>query len=172
VLGEGVVVAPLTRAADGAARLEVEGREAEVFALLSLARGRAISPNILHRLRGVSKALAQGEFAGAMIRLAQIGLTPLCGPRDAEMLKLGATFLAKGVSPWEILGVAGIGGDNLRLAKAEWDEAKHPRDPATGVFVETGGAESGGDGNPVLRMRSVTGSKAQYPSTIKTPGNR
>jgi hypothetical protein len=64
----------------------------------------------------------------------------LRGPRDAEMLKAGATCLAKGFSPWTILQAAGIEGANVRLCKAEWDETQHPRDPATGRFTETGGA--------------------------------
>jgi hypothetical protein len=99
---------------------------------------RAILPNVLYGFHGVAKSLAQGDFVGAMIRLAQIGLPPLRGPRDAEMLEAGATFLAKGVSPWTILGAAGIDGANVRLFKAEWNEALHPRD-AIGRFIESGG---------------------------------
>jgi hypothetical protein len=53
------------------------------------------------------------------------------------MLKIGATFLAKGVSPWAILRVAGIEGANVQLFKADWDESLHPRDPA-GRFATTG----------------------------------
>jgi hypothetical protein len=140
VLGEGVVVAPMTRRGDGTAALAVEGREAEIFALLSLAQGGAVHPNVLHGVHGVAKSVAQGEFAGAAIRLAQIGLPPLRGPRDAEMLKAGATCLDKGFSPWTILQAAEIEGANVRLCKAEWDETQHPRDPATGRFTETGGA--------------------------------
>jgi hypothetical protein len=45
-LGEGVVVAPLVRRRDGAAALAVDGREAEIFALLSLAHGEATSDSI------------------------------------------------------------------------------------------------------------------------------
>ncbi|WP_296709872.1 hypothetical protein [Rhodoblastus sp.] len=140
VLGEGVVVAPMTRRGDGTAALTVEGREAEIFALLSLAQGGAVHPNVLHGVHGVAKSVARGEFVGAAIRLAQIGLPPLRGPRDAEMLKAGATFLDKGFSPWTILKAAEIEGANVRLCKAEWDETQHPRDPATGRFIETGGA--------------------------------
>jgi hypothetical protein len=140
VLGDGVVVAPLARRGDGTAALAVEGMEAEIFALLSLAQGGAVHPNVLHGLHGVAKSVARGEFAGAAIRLAQIGLPPLRGPRDAEMLKAGAVFLDKGFSPWTILQAAGIEGANVRLCKAEWDETRHPRDPATGRFIETGGA--------------------------------
>ncbi|MBB4198585.1 hypothetical protein CCR94_18805 [Rhodoblastus sphagnicola] len=136
VLGD-IVLAPLSRRANGAAELAVEGREPEIFALLSLARGRAIHPNTLHGLHGVAKSLAQGDNVGAVIRLAQIGLPPLRGPRDAEMLKIGATFLAKGVSPWTILQAAGIEGANVQLFKADWDESLHPRDP-TGRFATTG----------------------------------
>jgi hypothetical protein len=138
VLGDCVVVAPLARRGDGIAALAVEGREAEIFALLSLAQGGAVHPNVLHGLHGVAKSVARGEFAGAAIRLAQIGLPPLRGPRDAEMLKAGAVFLDKGFSPWTILQAAGIEGANVRLCKAEWDETRHPRDPATGRFIETG----------------------------------
>jgi hypothetical protein len=140
VLGEGVVVAPMTRRGDGTAALAVEGREAEIFALLSLAQGGAVHPNVLHGVHGVAKSLARGEFVGAAIRLAQIGLPPLRGPRDAEMLKAGATCLDKGFSPWTILQAAEIEGANVRLCKAEWDETQHPRDPAKGRFTETGGA--------------------------------
>ncbi|WP_374545016.1 hypothetical protein [Rhodoblastus sp.] len=140
VLGEGVIVAPLTKRADGAVALVVEGREAEIYSLLSLAQGGAVQPNVLHGVHGVSKCLAKGEWAGAAIRLAQIGLPPLRGPRDAEILKAGATFLGKGFSPWTILHAAGIEGPNVRLAKAEWDESQHPRDPSNGRFVSAGGA--------------------------------
>ena len=142
VLGEGIVLAPLTKGGDGA--LVVEGREAEIFALLSLAQGGAVRPNVLYGIHGVSKALARGEIVGAMIRLAQIGLPALRGPRDAEMLKAGAVFLDKGFSPWAILQAAAIEGANVRLFKAEWSEDLHPRDPATGQFIETGGVDSSG----------------------------
>ncbi|PPQ39855.1 hypothetical protein SAMN06265338_101746 [Rhodoblastus acidophilus] len=77
------------------------------------------------------------EGGGAAIRLAQLGLPPLRGPRDAEMLKIGATFLAKGVSLWLILQEAGIEGANVPLFKADWDESLHPRDPK-GRFATTG----------------------------------
>jgi hypothetical protein len=138
VLGEGVVVAPLERRADGSSVLAVEGRDAEIFALLSLAQGRAISPNILHGLRGVAKRFAQGDIVGGAFRLALFGLPPLRGPRDSEMLKTGATFLARGFSPWAILREAGIEGPAVELCKAQWDENLHPRDPATGRFIEIG----------------------------------
>jgi hypothetical protein len=131
VLGDGVVLAPLARGGDGAVALAVEGRGAVVFALLSLAQGGAIRPNVLHGFHGVSKSLARGEIVGAMIRLAQIGLPALRGPRDAEMLKAGATLLGKGFSPWAILQAAGIEGSNVRLFKAEWNPDLHPRDDAT-----------------------------------------
>lgn len=140
VLGEGVVVAPLTRSLGATVLLAVEGREGEIFALLSLAKGAAIHPNVVHGLHGVAKSLARGEIVGAMIRLAQIGLPQLRGPRDVELLNVGARFLAKGLSPWTILQAAGIADANVQLAKAEWDEALHPRDSATGRFVSTGGA--------------------------------
>jgi hypothetical protein len=147
VLGEGVVRAPLARRADGAAALAVEGREAEIFALLSLARGGAIRPNVLHGLRGVAKSLAQGEIVGAMIRLAQIGLPPLRGPRDAEMLKTGADFLGKGFSPWTLLRAAGIEGADVSDEQdapddpeTGWNPDLHPRDPATGRFIAADGA--------------------------------
>jgi hypothetical protein len=142
VLGDGVVVAPLERRWDGICVLALEGRDAEIFALLSLAQGRAISPNILHGLRGVAKSFAQGDAVGAAFRLALLGLPPLRGPRDAEMLKTGATFLARGVSPWTILRAAGIEGPNVELYKAEWNPDLHPRDSANGRFVETGGQAS------------------------------
>ena len=138
VLGEGIVLAPLARGGDGA--LVVERREAKIFALLSLAQGGAVRPNVLHGFHGVSKALARGEIVGAMIRLAQIGLRPLRGPRDAEMLKAGAVFLDKGFSPWAILQAAGIEEANVRLFKAEWSEDLHPRDASNGRFVSAGGA--------------------------------
>jgi hypothetical protein len=142
VLGEGVVVAPLVRRFGAAGVLAVDGREAEIFALLSLAQGKAIRPNVLHGFHGVSKALAQGEVVGAVIRLAQIGVAPLRGPRDAEMLKAGATCLAKGFATWAILQAAGIEEGNVRLAKADWSEDLHPRDSATGQFTSTGSAQN------------------------------
>jgi hypothetical protein len=98
---------------------------------------------VLHGLHGVAKSLERGELALAAIRLAQAGLPVLRGPRDADMLKLGADFLANGFSPWAILQAAGLDGPQVRLAKDAWDEGKHPRDPATGQFVPTGGAEQG-----------------------------
>ncbi|MCW2317658.1 hypothetical protein M2322_003222 [Rhodoblastus acidophilus] len=136
VLGD-IVLAPMTLRAGGGAELAIAGREAEIFALLSLVQGRAIHKNVLHGLRGVAKSLAQGDNAGAAIRLVQLGLPPLRGPRDAEMLKIGATFLAKGVSPWLILQEAAIEGANVQLFKADWDESLHPRDPK-GRFATTG----------------------------------
>jgi hypothetical protein len=145
VLG-GTILVPLLRCANGAVELAVSGREAEIFALLSLAQGLAIHKNVLHGLQGVAKTFSQGNAAGAAIRLAQIRLPPLRGPRDAEMLKTGETFLAKGVSPWTILHAAGLEGQNIALFKAEFDQDKHPRDPNTGQFTETGGSTSNNNG--------------------------
>jgi hypothetical protein len=126
ILG-GIVLAPLSRRANGVAELAVAGREPEIFALLSLARGRAIHPNVLHGLHSIAKRVARGDAVGAVIRLEQIRLPPLRGPRDAELLKTGATFLSKGVSPWLILQEAGINGRNVRLFKADFDESLHPQ---------------------------------------------
>ncbi len=111
VLGEGVVLAPL--ASDGG--LVLSGRETDLFILLSLAQGRAASPNAIHGFGGVSKSLRDGDVALAAIRLAQIGLPALRDERDAELLRVGARCLAKGHSPWEILHAAGIEGENIRL---------------------------------------------------------
>jgi hypothetical protein len=74
VLGEGIVIAPLTRRLDASYGLAVAGREAEIFALFSLALGAAIRPNVVYGFHGVAKSLMQGAIVGAMIRLAQIGL--------------------------------------------------------------------------------------------------
>jgi hypothetical protein len=63
-----------------------------------------------------------------------------CAVRATRKFKAGAVFLDKGCSPWTILQAAEIEGANVRLCKAEWDETRHPRDPATGRFIETGGA--------------------------------
>ena len=108
VLGEGVVVAPLVRRFGAAGVLAVDGREAEIFALLSLAQGKAIRPNVLHGFHGVSKALAQGEVVGAVIRLAQIGVAPLRGPRDAENAEGRRDLSRQGVCH---LGHPASGGD-------------------------------------------------------------
>jgi hypothetical protein len=99
VLGEGIVVAALERRADGSCVLAVEGREGGIFVLLSLARGRAISPTVLRGLHGVAKSLAQGDAVGATIRLAQLGLPPLRGPRDMEMLKTARPFSPRAFRP-------------------------------------------------------------------------
>jgi hypothetical protein len=73
----------------------------------------------------------------------------LRGPRDAELLKTGATFLAKGSSPWPILQAAGIEGANIRLFKANWNEELHPRDHSTGRFTSRDGSSSPAPSAPV-----------------------
>jgi hypothetical protein len=78
-----------------------------------------------------------------------------------ELAKSAAIFLAKGISPGTLLRAAGIDGADVPDVSDEedgqddpddsndtddpapettWDPALHPRDPATGRFIETGGA--------------------------------
>jgi hypothetical protein len=87
VLGKGIILAPLMRRADGAAALQMEGREAQIFALLSLAQGRPIHPNVLHGFYGVAKSLEQGDPVAAMIRPEHFQCEVDTGSREENALK-------------------------------------------------------------------------------------
>lgn len=111
VLGKGTVIVALTD--DG---LDLEGKEAEVLALLSLARRRPAPAETLEKLASVSRAVMAGNISVAAITLAQLGQPPLQDEELAKSLMFAANKLKRGVKPLELLKKAGFSAATLEKA--------------------------------------------------------
>jgi hypothetical protein len=107
---EGLMLGPLVviakRATDrwGATILEIDGNEARILALLAVAYGRVIGPEVVDPLHRASKALSSRNLASAPIIVAQAGL----GRIDADERSAFAMFcteklLDAGVTPNELV---------------------------------------------------------------------
>ncbi|HVI51042.1 MAG TPA: lysozyme [Candidatus Sulfotelmatobacter sp.] len=126
VLGKGTVIVTLTD--DG---LDLEGKEAEVLALLSLARRCLAPPETLEKLASVSRAMMAGNISVAAISLAQLGQPPLQDEYLAKSLTFAANKLKRGVKPLELLKKAGFSRATLEKAYGKsisFNEDIHPRD--------------------------------------------
>jgi len=103
VLGKGTVVLPLTD--DG---LELEGRETQVLALLSVAR-RGLAPvEMLEKLGTVCRAVTKGEISVAAIALSQLRQPPLIDWALGKSLSLASVRIRRGMTPLEVLRKAGF----------------------------------------------------------------
>ena|GEM_PF-5403488 len=128
VLGEGTVIAPLTELPTGGTGLEIEGREAGILTLLSIARADLAPPQVLEKLASASRALAKGNTAQAAITLCQLGQPPLQDRALAKSLAFAADQLQKGKKPLDILKIAGlVSSDFFTKASCVWIEDDHPR---------------------------------------------
>jgi len=125
VLGKGTVIVALTD--DG---LDLEGKEAEVLALLSLARRRLAPAETLEKLASVSRSVMAGNISVAAITLAQLGQPPLQDESLAKSLIFAANRLKRGVKPLELLKKAGFSMQTLEKAYGKsipFNEDLHPR---------------------------------------------
>ncbi len=86
VLGAGTVIVP----ARGPRRLHsLQGREAQVLALLSAACGRAVAPSVMGNIERAAKAWGDGDDCLAYVHLSHSGLQL---PPDASDGSLSAVY--------------------------------------------------------------------------------
>jgi hypothetical protein len=141
ILGEGTVIAPLTDLSGGRIGLAIEGREADILAMLSIARGELAPATAVDRLQSVSRALQRGEKALAEVGLALIGQPVLSDRAAAAPLSKAAAGLCSGADPCAVLKAHGLAPlsetlfqgqgpvnkhDGFKVGKASPDDPKHP----------------------------------------------
>ena len=108
VLGDGTIIAPLTDLPGGGCGLGIEGREAEILALLSIARREPAPPAMLTKLTVASQALAAGDPARAAMVLCQSGQPRIDDRELAKGLASAAELMADGMSPAALLKAIGM----------------------------------------------------------------
>lgn len=83
---------------EGTGALQLEGQEARLLALLSVAYARPVNPSIFGNIRRASKHAAANDDAMAAMHLALAGLPRLADPPDAaRRLFIADGLLAMGV---------------------------------------------------------------------------
>lgn len=98
-LGAGTIIAKRSR--DGS--LAVDGEEARVLTLLSVACGRVVDPPVLVSLRRASALARSGDECKAAMLLALVKLPKIADPKDAaRRLFIADGLMAKGVEPIDI----------------------------------------------------------------------
>lgn len=109
VLGKGTVIASLEDYPNGGTGLAVAGREADILALLSLARDELVDEaKVLDGLGSASRALMKGDAPLAAIALCLIGQPRLEDDRLAKRLSLAASQLRNGIYPGDLLKLYGL----------------------------------------------------------------
>jgi hypothetical protein len=104
ILGSGTVLAAAENDRFGRRRLRVEGGEARLLTLLSIAYGRPAPESILHHIRKASEHWGRGEDCRAAIHLAFAKLPKLDASREAaRRLFLADGLLAGGAEPCDVL---------------------------------------------------------------------
>lgn len=110
VLGNGTMLAKTDRDRFGMRRLLVDGAEARLLALLSIAYGRPMPLSVLDHIRKASRALGQGEDCQAALHLAFARLPKLDDRREAaRLLFLAEGMISSGVAPRDVLATFGLG---------------------------------------------------------------
>lgn len=153
VLGKGTVIIALTD--DG---LDLEGKETEILALLSLARRSLAPAETLEKLTSVSRAVMAGNISVAAITLAQLGQPPLQDEGFAKSLIFAANRLKRGVKPLELLKKAGFSAATLEKTLGTWDPVKHPREGDGAHYPGRFAPKDGGSADG----RSIGGDSAGY----------
>lgn len=123
VLGHGTVIAPLVELPNGQFGLKVEGRTAEILALLSVANGAPAPAHALDRLNSVSRALQRSDKVLAEIGLALVGQPALADRAAAETLAKAAEALHAGMDPCVLMKMFVIAP---QAEKASPNDPKHP----------------------------------------------
>ena len=126
VLGYGTVIAPLVELPGGRFALEVEGRAAEILALLSVAHGAPAPAHAFDRLNSVSRALQRGDKVLAEIGLALVGQPALADRAAAETLAKAAEALHGGMDLGVFMKTFIIAP---QAEKASPNDPKHPGYP-------------------------------------------
>lgn len=109
--------------------LKVEGEEARLLTLLSVAHGRPGNVSILAALCRAQKHLASGDEAMAAMHIALIKLPQLVNPPDAvRRVAIADALLTSGVRPADIFEALDFAPTELhRLEKFNPDEPRNPR---------------------------------------------
>lgn len=124
ILGNRMIVAPLVKMPNGHFGLAVEGREAQILALLSAARGAPAPVQTIERLHSVSRALQCGDRIRAEFALAlAIGSPVLPDPPAAERLAKVADGLDAASEPHDLVNRHEMAPP---LDKASPDDPNHP----------------------------------------------
>ncbi len=99
VCGSDLVLAPMTKRADGRRELALDGKQDRIVALLSVAAGRPLAAaDVLPPIGAAADYWRRGDKALANLRLVFAGL-PRLSPEDADRLRLAIHLLDSGVSP-------------------------------------------------------------------------
>ena len=132
VLGNGTMLAGADRDRFGMRRLLVEGAEARLLALLSIAYGRPVPSSVLDHIRKASKAWGQGEDCQAALHLAFARLPKLDDQREAaRRLFLADGMISSGVAPRDVLVAFGLGAVQKYLgAVQKYYDERETRVPA------------------------------------------
>jgi hypothetical protein len=145
VLGA-TVLAPLRRDAFGLAEFVFAGAEERILALLAIAYGKIVGPDVLGNIHWAGREWRRGQPRLAQIHLAHSGLPRLADVETASSrLLLGEQLLAAGVAPRDLITAYGhpVPHD---LLKAGYNPDQ-PRAPAGnsdgGQWTSAGAASSG-----------------------------
>lgn len=156
VFGAGTVLARRITDRHGRSTFAIDGNEGRILALLAVAYGRAVEPEIIFHLRRASEQYARGEIALALIHLARAGLARLSDPKSAAYrMFVGEILLDDGLSPRDLLKASDIDPSFLNRVGKGFNVAE-PRIPA-GNGIESGEwTEDYGSGITPVAVRGGT----------------
>ena len=168
VLGDGTVIAPLINLPGGGCGLGIEGREAEILALLSIARREPAPPAMLTKLAVASQALAAGDPARAAMVLCQSGQPRIDDRELAKGLAGAAELMADGMSPASLIKAIGMKPAEAvdRLGKSNPNHLGCG--PGGGQFCSA--AQAGQDGAQVAENSKPTTPKKEMSADEKKRG--
>ena len=125
VLG-GTILAPAS--SDPAGTLATA--EERILALLAVAYGKTVRPEVLGNIRRATRYWRQGENALAAIEIALSGLPPLSDEKQAAArLSLGEQLLAAGLAPRELVELCGLDPALFDVLKAGYDPESRASPP-------------------------------------------
>jgi Deoxyribonuclease NucA/NucB len=143
LLGAATQIAKMARDSEGRPRLQIEGNEERILALLSLAYGKAISTRAVKFIKRASKQWNKGEKAIAHFELAFARLPRFEAREDAFRLFCVDGLFKIGVSPQWLMRYHGLETVEIDLLKYSPDQPRVP----VGSGRESGRWTSGGGGN-------------------------
>lgn len=157
VFGAGTVLARMTGDAGDASRLDLNADWRRIAALLTVAYGRPVSPDVFRHIEGASEQWRRGDKALANIRLAFARLPRLEDRASIARLFHAEDLLERGVSPFALMLAFGFKPEAADLAKYDPNQ---PRVPAgngrqSGEWRDGGGTSTPAGPTPA-RPGSVT----------------
>lgn len=159
VLG-GTILAPAN--SDPEAAFAAEPR---ILALLAVAYGKSVRPEVLGNIRRALRYRRQGDSALAAIEIALSGLSPLSDEKQAAArLSLGEQLLAAGLGPRELIKLCGLDPDAFDVLKAGYNPDQ-PRVPAGNP--EGGQWTADGLGSPVGSGEAPAGEVSRVDPNIE-----